>query len=69
MGMTSNGVALARKLPGLVAAGLNRLNVSLDTLQPQKFQFITRRPSETFAKVWNCLRVAEEYLPFVKVQN
>lgn len=41
--MTTNGVTLPRKLPALKAAGLTGLNVSLDTLTPAKFQFITRR--------------------------
>ena len=41
--MTTNGVTLARKLPALKSAGLAGLNVSLDTLNPAKFQFITRR--------------------------
>ena len=41
--MTTNGITLARKLPQLKKAGLNLLNISLDTLVPQKFEFITRR--------------------------
>lgn len=41
--MTSNGIALSRKLPGLVKAGLTHLNVSLDTLDPFKFELMTRR--------------------------
>ncbi|CAJ0823944.1 12385_t:CDS:10 [Entrophospora sp. SA101] len=41
--MTSNGIALKRKLPELVENGLNLLNLSLDTLDPFKFQLITRR--------------------------
>ena len=41
--MTTNGVALSRVLPDLQKAGLNLLNISLDTLVPQKFEFITRR--------------------------
>jgi molybdenum cofactor biosynthesis enzyme MoaA len=41
--MTSNGVALGRLLPRLRAAGLDALNVSLDTLDPRKFELITRR--------------------------
>ena len=44
LAMTSNGVALpARRLDRLVAAGLTGLNLSLDTLVPAKFQFVTRR--------------------------
>ncbi|XP_064623444.1 molybdenum cofactor biosynthesis protein 1-like [Lineus longissimus] len=41
--MTTNGVTLARKLPKLQEAGLTHLNISLDTLIPAKFEFITRR--------------------------
>ena len=43
LAMTTNGITLARKLPALKEAGLNLLNISLDTLVPQKFEFITRR--------------------------
>ncbi|OCB85611.1 molybdenum cofactor biosynthesis prote [Sanghuangporus baumii] len=41
--MTSNGVALHRKLPGFVENGLTHLNLSLDTLDPFKFELMTRR--------------------------
>jgi cyclic pyranopterin phosphate synthase len=41
--MTTNGITLGRKLPALKKSGVNLLNVSLDTLVPQKFEFITRR--------------------------
>ncbi|CED82561.1 molybdenum cofactor biosynthesis prote [Phaffia rhodozyma] len=44
IGITSNGIALHRKLPTLVSSGLTHLNISLDTLHPAKFEFITRRP-------------------------
>ncbi|OCH89553.1 molybdenum cofactor biosynthesis protein [Obba rivulosa] len=43
IGMTSNGIALARRLPTLVENGLTHLNLSLDTLDPFKFEFMTRR--------------------------
>lgn len=43
IGLTTNGVALHRKLPKLKESGLNMLNISLDTLIPAKFEFITRR--------------------------
>lgn len=43
IGMTSNGLALHRKLPDLVANGLTHLNLSLDTLNPSRFEAITRR--------------------------
>jgi molybdenum cofactor biosynthesis protein A len=41
--MTTNGIALARKLPALRAAGLTHVNISLDTLLAHKFEFVTRR--------------------------
>lgn len=44
IGITTNGIALGRKkLDTLVANGLTHLNISLDTLDPFKFEFITRR--------------------------
>lgn len=43
LAMTTNGIVLSRKLPRLQAAGLNQLNISLDTLVPAKFEFLTRR--------------------------
>nr|XP_043624329.1 GTP 3',8-cyclase, mitochondrial [Erigeron canadensis] len=43
LAMTTNGLALARKLPKLKECGLNLLNISLDTLVPAKFEFMTRR--------------------------
>lgn len=41
--LTTNGSRLAEKVPALKAAGLDRLNVSLDTLDPEKFARITGR--------------------------
>jgi len=41
--LTTNGVGLARRADALAAAGLDRVNVSLDTLDPQRFTAITRR--------------------------
>ena len=40
--LTTNGQLLARKLPQLQAAGIRRLNVSLDTLDPLAFRQIAR---------------------------
>lgn len=40
--MTTNGITLRKKLPELTEAGLDALNISLDTLNPKKFSFITR---------------------------
>ena len=40
--LTTNGSQLARFAPDLHAAGIRRINVSLDTLNPEKFAEITR---------------------------
>ncbi|MET9202984.1 GTP 3',8-cyclase MoaA [Gordonia sp. NPDC003585] len=41
--MTTNGLGLTRRAQGLVDAGLSRINVSLDTVDAQRFAEITRR--------------------------
>lgn len=41
--MTTNGIRLPEVLPDLVAAGLGRLNISLDTLDRERFRALTRR--------------------------
>jgi cyclic pyranopterin phosphate synthase len=43
LSMTTNGIGLARRAAGLAEAGLNRINVSLDTVDPELFKTITRR--------------------------
>ncbi|XP_033720196.1 molybdenum cofactor biosynthesis protein 1 isoform X4 [Tursiops truncatus] len=43
IGITTNGINLARLLPQLQEAGLSTINISLDTLVPAKFEFIVRR--------------------------
>lgn len=43
IGITSNGALLSRKLNSYVEAGLDTVNVSLDSLIPAKNAFITRR--------------------------
>ena len=42
--MTTNGVGLDKKAAGLKAAGLSRINVSLDSLHEETFAKLTRRP-------------------------
>eukprot|EP00775_Hariotina_reticulata_P003731 gene3731-3992_t len=41
--MTSNGVVLSKQLPALVDAGLDALNISLDSLRSERFEQLTRR--------------------------
>eukprot|EP00096_Caligus_rogercresseyi_P009237 TRINITY_DN3101_c0_g1_i2.p1 TRINITY_DN3101_c0_g1~~TRINITY_DN3101_c0_g1_i2.p1 ORF type:complete len:358 (-),score=63.33 TRINITY_DN3101_c0_g1_i2:67-1140(-) len=51
LAMTTNGVTLRGKLKGLRHNGLDALNISLDTLVPQKYSFITRRSSKIHGRV------------------
>ncbi|MDK1474262.1 GTP 3',8-cyclase MoaA [Streptomyces sp. 549] len=43
MSLTTNGIGLERTAAALRDAGLDRVNVSLDTLDPEVFQRLTRR--------------------------
>jgi len=43
LSMTTNGTLLAQVAKQLAAAGLHRVNISLDTLRPERFTLITRR--------------------------
>jgi cyclic pyranopterin phosphate synthase len=43
LGVTTNGLLLAAQARQLYDAGLRRLNVSLDTLDPQRFRMLARR--------------------------
>ncbi|XP_072082213.1 GTP 3',8-cyclase, mitochondrial isoform X1 [Arachis hypogaea] len=54
--MTTNGITLARKLPRLKECGLTSVNISLDTLVPAKFEFMTRRKGHE--KVMNSINAA-----------
>ena len=43
LALTTNGIGLAKVADPLAAAGLDRVNVSLDTLRPDRFQTLSRR--------------------------
>jgi cyclic pyranopterin phosphate synthase len=43
VGLTTNGLLLAEQARGLYDAGLRRINVSLDTLDPGRFRELARR--------------------------
>ncbi|KAM5286940.1 molybdenum cofactor biosynthesis protein 1 isoform 4-T4 [Hipposideros larvatus] len=58
IGITTNGINLPRLLPRLQKAGLNAINISLDTLVPAKFEFIVRRKG--FHKVMEGIHKAIE---------
>jgi GTP 3',8-cyclase len=44
IGLTTNGLLLADQAQALYEAGLRRINVSLDTLSPDRFHQLARRP-------------------------
>jgi GTP 3',8-cyclase len=43
VGLTTNGLLLASQAQALYDAGLRRINVSLDTLDPRRFRAVSRR--------------------------
>src|SRR5271169_3506885 len=43
VGLTTNGILLADQAQALHDAGLRRINISLDTLDPQRFREVARR--------------------------
>ena len=57
IGLTTNGILLEEQAQALYDAGLRRINVSLDSLDPEKFARITRR--DVFHKVLAGLEAAE----------
>lgn len=59
LAMTTNAITLARKLPKLHKMGLNQLNISLDTLDSEKFTQITRRKG--WEKVMEAIDMAVDY--------
>ena len=58
LSLTTNGIGLTRRARALAAAGLDRVNVSLDTLDPVRFATLTRR--DRHADVLAGLRAAAE---------
>lgn len=54
--VTTNGTMLADQLPGLLAAGLDAVNISLDTLDREQFASIARR--DALDRVLEGLRAA-----------
>ena len=51
LAMTTNGWNLERLAVPLREAGLDRVNVSLDTLRPDRFEVLTRRPGKWLGEV------------------
>jgi GTP 3',8-cyclase len=58
LSMTTNGHLLAERYVRLIQAGLHRINISLDSLDPGRFERITR--TKSFNTVMNGIAVAQE---------
>ena len=58
IGITTNGILLAEQAQGLWDAGLRRINVSLDALDPERFKEITRR--DGYEQVIEGIQAAQE---------
>jgi len=56
--LTTNGVLLKRFARELKEAGLNRLNISLDSMDPKRYEEITK--GNNLSDVWEGIRAAEE---------
>jgi cyclic pyranopterin phosphate synthase len=59
LSLSTNAVLLAEHADALRSAGVQRLNVSLDSLRPERVDAIARRPG-SFPKIMEGLRAAEE---------
>jgi GTP 3',8-cyclase len=67
LAVTTNGVLLAPQAQTLADAGLHRLTVSLDTLQPDRFHRLTR--SHDLPRVLEGLAVAAPIFPGLKIDT
>jgi cyclic pyranopterin phosphate synthase len=55
--ITTNGVLLSDYAESLIRAGIRRINISLDSLKPEKFAAITGR--DFFSRVWDGIMAAD----------
>lgn len=70
VGITTNGLLLAQKpnlLQNLVEAGLDSINLSLDSMNTSRFEQLTRRPASNLPKVLQVLDMANSLSIPVKV--
>lgn len=56
LAITTNGMMLAEMAGALKEAGLHRVNISLDTLKPDKYRLMTR--GGEIARVWQAIEAA-----------
>lgn len=61
LSMTTNGFLLAKMATELYAAGLRRINISLDSLDPETFdQIIGNRSRSRWQQVWEGIQIAHQ---------
>ena len=65
LSLTTNGVRLHEFIHTIREAGITSINVSLDTLQAEKFQLVTKR--NNFRRVWDNIQLLLEHHIHVKV--
>lgn len=58
LSLTTNGIRLARIAEDLKKAGLDRVNISLDTMDPERYRAITK--GGDISLVWQSIAKAEE---------
>jgi cyclic pyranopterin phosphate synthase len=57
LSLTTNGVLLEENIDRIKVAGVTRINISLDTLKPERYRDITG--TDAFDRVWAGIRAAE----------
>lgn len=60
LSMTTNAFLLAGMAQDLYSAGLRRINISLDSLEPETFDRIVGRGRSRWQQVWNGIQAAYE---------
>ncbi len=65
--MTTNGLGLAARARSLLEAGVQRVNVSVDTLRPERMAAMTGR--DALAEVLDGVREAARVFPLVKTNT
>lgn len=57
--LTTNAVLLEKNIKKIKSAGISRINISIDTLKPEKFKQITG--FDQFDQMWRGIKAAESY--------
>ncbi|WP_164110360.1 MULTISPECIES: GTP 3',8-cyclase MoaA [Sphingobacterium] len=58
LGITTNGLLINQYIEDFIQAGMNVVNISIDSLQKEKFKTITQRDS--MGRVWNNILLCEK---------